>query len=70
VPQWLVWLGRGGRLLAGELTSPLRCLVLDVGLLSVGLSSLPLPKSAMLLEGGGAVSSRDASAHSGTVIMA
>jgi hypothetical protein len=36
MPQWLMWPSHGGCLLAGELASSLRYLVLDVGLLSVG----------------------------------
>jgi hypothetical protein len=43
VPWWLVWLSRGGRLLVGKLASPLRCLMLGIGLLSAGSRLLPLP---------------------------
>jgi hypothetical protein len=40
----------GGCLLAGELASLLRYLMLDVGLLNAGSRSLPLPKSTSSLE--------------------
>jgi hypothetical protein len=46
----LVWPDRCGCLLAGELASPLRCLVLNVGLFSMGSCSLPLLKSVLLLK--------------------
>jgi hypothetical protein len=40
----LTQLGRGVYLLVDELASPLRCLTLGIGLLSMGSSSLPLSK--------------------------
>jgi hypothetical protein len=45
-------LGHDDRLFADELASPLRCLALSVGLLSVGTHSLPLLKSVLSLERG------------------
>jgi hypothetical protein len=50
MPRRLVQLGRGGRLLFGKLVSPLCCLTLGIGLLSMGSRLLPLPKSASLLK--------------------
>jgi hypothetical protein len=50
MPLRLVWPGRDGCLLAGELASSLDYAMLGVGLLSVGSSSLPLPKSMLSLE--------------------
>jgi hypothetical protein len=44
-------MGRGGCLLTGELTLPLHCLTLGIGLLSVGSRLLPHPKSMSSLEG-------------------
>jgi hypothetical protein len=38
-------------MLAGKLASSLHCLALDVGLLSMGTHSLPLPKSLSSLKG-------------------
>jgi hypothetical protein len=49
-----LWLERQGcnrRLLVGELVSSLHHLLLDVGLPSMGMSSLPLLRSASSLEG-------------------
>jgi hypothetical protein len=48
---WLVWLGHSGCLLASELASPMRYLVLGVGLLNVGTRLLPLPKIGSSFEG-------------------
>jgi hypothetical protein len=69
VSRWLMQLGHGGRLFAGEHGSPLRCLVHNVGLQRVGSRTLPLPKSAPSLEGR-SVFGRDASARGGIVVMA
>jgi hypothetical protein len=49
VSRWLIRLGRHGHLLVGELASLLHCLTFDVGLVSMGLRSLPLSKSMLLL---------------------
>jgi hypothetical protein len=44
-------LDRDGRLLTGELASPLLYLTIGVGLLGASSRSLPLPKSASSLKG-------------------
>jgi hypothetical protein len=46
---WFIWLTCHDRLLTDELSSPLHCLALGVGLLSVGSCSLPLLKGVPLL---------------------
>jgi hypothetical protein len=46
----LMWSDCGGCWLDGELVSSLHCLLLDIGLLSTGLRSLPLLKSVPSLK--------------------
>jgi hypothetical protein len=55
-------LGRGHRLLTGKLAPPLRCVLLGTRLLSMGMRSLPLLRSAPSLEGVSECS-RGANAH-------
>jgi hypothetical protein len=50
VLRWLVWSGRGRRLLAGELVPLLRHLLLGAGLPNEGMHSLPILWSAPLIE--------------------
>jgi hypothetical protein len=58
VSWWLERLSGGDRLLSNELTSPLRCLVLSVGLLRMGSCSLPLPEGMPWLRRGPGVRPR------------
>jgi hypothetical protein len=64
-----MWLGHSGCLLASELASSLRSLMLSVGLLSVGSRSLPLLKMRHRSKGW-SLSGYGASIHSGTAVMA
>jgi hypothetical protein len=70
VLRWLMRPDRGGCFLAGELASPLHCLVLGVGMPSMGSRSLPPPPKACHFSKGRLVFGCHASARGGTIVMA